>query len=404
VNWSFPPWYHLVPAEVILPRLERIARMCRRQGLAAMLITDAYDVFYACGSGQQGLVLVTAGGQASVLMRRHAGRAAAECPLPVTPITGLTQAAGLIKDMLPDGGRLGATLDVMSAADFLGWQKRLPGLNIVDASGPWLDLKAIKDPWEIERMRSAGELAASLCRALPGLLRPGISEAELAGELQRLAMAGGSTDYLRSRQAYQQTYSWHICSGPEGGLPSAMDAPCNGWGLSPAFPLGASHRRIQPGEPVNVDFGVNLEGYQTDQTRTFCLGPAPQPLQAAHACLAEIEAALIEGLVPGAVSGELFDLALGIARQHGLGEEFLARGSGHGIRFCAHGMGQEIGAPPYILQNSRALARAGETYALELKMVLPLGPVGLENTVLVTENGPAQNLVPLPSELVEVPL
>ncbi len=404
MNWRFPDWYRLVPPEVIQPRVERIAGLCRQQGLDGLLLTDAYDVFYACGSGQQGLVLVRDSGEALVLMRRDAGRAAAESPLPVTPISGLTQAAELIQEALPAGARLGATLDVMPAVDYLGWQKRLSGVEIIDITGPWLSLKAIKDPWEIERMAAAGELAAGLYRRIPALLHPGMSEAELAGELQRRAMAGGSIDYMRSRKTYQQTYSWHISSGPEGGLPSAMDAPFNGLGLSPAFPLGAGHRQIQPGEPLNVDFGVSLEGYQTDQTRTFTLGPAPAEIRAAHDCLAAVEDALLEALVPGAVSGELFELAVGLAEAHGLGGQFLGRDSGHGIRFCAHGVGQELGVPPYILKNSPALVRAGQTYALELKMLLPSGPVGLENTVLVRAEGPARNLVPLGSELVEVPL
>jgi len=389
--------------EVLAPRRERIAAMCAEQGLGGMLLTDAYDVFYASGTSQQGLVLIPARGEPLVLMRRHAGRAAAECPWPVALISGLSQAAEFLAAALPPGARLGLTLDVMPAVDYLGWQKRLPGLELIDATGPWLRLKAVKDAWELERMAAAGKLAAQIYAALPGLIKPGQSEAQLAGEMQRLAIAGGSIDYLRSRHAYHQTYSWHIASGPEGNLPSAMDAPFNGWGLSPAFPLGSSHRRFEIGDPINVDFGVSLDGYQTDQTRTYCLGPAPQEVRQAHACLEEIEAALIDGLTPGAVSGELFTLAVEIAARWGLGDSFLGR-PGHKIRFAAHGVGQELGAPPYILENSPEVVRPGETYALELKMVTSLGPVGLESTVAVLPQGPAMNLTPAPSVLTEIPL
>jgi Xaa-Pro aminopeptidase len=403
VNWEFPPWYRLTPAEVLAPRLERIGAMCARAGLDAMLLTDAYDVFYASGTSQQGLVLVEASGRAVALIRRHAPRAAAESPLEVIPISGLTAAAGRIAQALPSRARLGLTLDVMAASDYLGWQKRLPGLELIDATRPWLELKAVKDAWELERMAAAGALAASLYAALPGLIKPGISEAQLAGEMQRLAIAGGSIDYLRSRHAYHQTYSWHIASGPAGALPSALDAPFNGWGLSPAFPLGASPKKLAPGEPINVDFGVSLDGYQTDQTRTFTLGPAPEPVRRAHACLEEIEAALIQALRPGAVSGELFALAGEIARAHGLAQDWLGRPGGK-IRFCAHGVGQELGTPPYILEGSEAVVRPGETYALELKMVTDLGPVGLESTVAVADDGPALNLTPAPSVLSELSL
>ncbi|MCB2193465.1 MAG: Xaa-Pro peptidase family protein [Deltaproteobacteria bacterium] len=403
MSWEFPAWYQLTPLEVLAPRVERIATMCAEEGLGGILLTDAYDVFYACGTSQQGLVLIPAKGEPLVLMRRHAERAAAESPLTVTPISGLTQAADFLLTALPQGSRLGLTLDVVAASDYLGWQKRLPGLKLVDATGPWLELKAVKDAWELERMAEAGKLAASIYAALPGLIKPGMSEAELAGEMQRLAIAGGSIDYLRSRHAYHQTYSWHISSGPEGNLPSAMDAPFNGWGLSPAFPLGASQRRFKPGQPINVDFGVSVGGYQTDQTRTFVLGAAPREVRAAHACLEEIEAAYINGLVPGAVSGELFDLGLEIAARHGLSDSYLGK-PGHKIRFAAHGVGQELGCPPYILENSQAVVHENQTYALELKIITPQGPVGLESTVAVRASGPARNLTPAPSLLAEIPL
>ncbi len=401
--WRFPPWYRLTPLEVLAPRRERIAAMCAQEGLGGVLLTDAYDVFYASGTSQQGLVLIPAKGEPLVLMRRHAERAAAESPWPVTPISGLSQAADFLDAALPPGARLGLTLDVMPAADYLAWSQRLPGLELIDATRPWLRLKAVKDAWELERMAAAGQLGASIYAALPGLIKPGLSEAELAGEMQRLAMAGGSIDHLRSRHAYHQTYSWHIASGPEGNLPSAMDAPFNGWGLSPAFPLGASHRRFSPGESINVDFGVSLDGYQTDQTRTYILGPAPAEVREAHACLVQIETALMDGLVPGAVSGELFRLASEIAAHWGLEGVFLGR-PGHKIRFAAHGVGQELGCPPYILENSPAVVRENETYALELKMVTSLGPVGLESTVVVRSSGPALNLTPTPSVLTEIPL
>lgn len=403
MNWKFPDWYHLVPAEVLLPRLKRIGQMCRREGLAGVLLSEHHDVFYACGSAQQGVVLVDEAGRAAVLMRRDAERAAAESPLAVTPISGLAQAAGQILERVLPGGRLGLPLDVLSARDYLGWQGRLPGVSLVDATRPWLELKAVKDAWELERISAAAALAVSIYRALPGILRPGITEAQAAGQMQALAIAGGSTDLLPARGAYFEPYSWHICSGPEGALPSAMDAPCNGYGLSPAFPLGCGHKPLRTGEPINVDFGVSVEGYQSDQTRTYTLGPAPAAVKAAHRCLQEIEAALLDGLRPGAVSGELFALAVGIAEKRGLGQAFLGR-PGRKIRFAAHGVGQELGTPPYILEGSPAEVRAGETYALELKMVLEEGPVGLENTVVVNEDGPARCLVPLASELVELPV
>jgi Xaa-Pro aminopeptidase len=194
-----------------------------------------------------------------------------------------------------------------------------------------------------------------------------------------------------------------VVSGPEGAVPSTIDAASLGYGLSPAFPLGASHKIFKSHEPIVVDFGINLAGYQTDQTRTYCLGAAPPGVRAAHACLKDVQGVILAMLRPGAVSGEIYAAAVATAKFHGLEGGFLGRPEQR-TRFCGHGLGLELGVPPYLLEGSRARVRARETYALELKMVLDEGPVGLENTVLVREDGPPVILSPIPDELVEVAL
>jgi Xaa-Pro aminopeptidase len=319
----------------------------------------------------------------------------------VTPVRGLGEVAQALE--LAPGGRLGMCLDMLPARAYLDWQRRLPGVEIADASALVQAQRAIKDDFEIERMTAAGALAAQVFAEIPRLLRPGVSEVWLAGQLQALAMARGHIDLLRTRGAFLDTYSWHVVSGPEGAAPSTIDAASLGYGLSPAFPLGASHKPLKPHEPIVVDFGVCLAGYQTDQTRTYCLGAAPANLRAAHACLKDVQRVILEMLRPGAVSGDIYAAAKATARAHGLEEGFLGRPEQR-TRFCGHGLGLELGVPPYLLEGSRARVRARETYALELKMVIDEGPVGLENTVLVREDGPPVILSPIPDELVEVAL
>ncbi len=401
MSWQFPPGYRLVPPEVIAARLERAGQALAARGMAAMLLTQAPDVYYYTGSCQQGVALVRARGTALYFVRRHAGRAAAESPVQVVPVRGLTEAARSLS--LQAGDRLGLTLDLLPARAYLDWRRRLTGVELDDVSALVQEQRAIKDDYEIAVMSEAGALAAKVFAEIPRLLGPGVSEAWLAGQLQALAMAGGHIDLLRTRGAFLDTYSWHIVSGPEGAVPSTIDAASLGYGLSPAFPLGASHKQFKPHEPIVVDFGICLCGYQTDQTRTFCLGAAPPALRAAHAGLKAVQEVILEMLRPGAVSGEIFATAVETARAHGLEAGFLGRPEQR-TRFCAHGLGLELGVPPYLLEGSRERVRARETYALELKMVLDEGPVGLENTVLVREQGPPAILSPMPDELVEVPL
>ncbi|MFH1057168.1 MAG: M24 family metallopeptidase [Pseudomonadota bacterium] len=403
MSFAFPPEYRLVPAPFIAARVANLASACRQAEAAALLLTAATDVFYACGSMQQGAVLISARGEAVFYARRHPGRAAAESSLPVAPITGLSEVARAVAAAVPAGGRVGLCLDLMSAREYLGWQGRLPGLELVDLTKAVLAVKGIKDAFEREAVIRCGALAAEVYRRLPQWIRPGVTEAAVAADMLALAVRRGHMDLLRTRGAYMETYSWHLVSGPEGSMPSAIDAPFGGIGFAPAFPQGASFKALKPHEPILVDFGVCLEGYQTDQTRTYCLGEAPDEIRRAHAALEAVEAALLDGLRPGAVSGELFDLAVKVAGEHGMGHAFLGRPEQR-IKFVGHGLGLELGAPPYLLKGSPARVQAHEVYALELKIVLDAGPVGLENTVIVNPEGPPTLVCPLPSRLVELPL
>ena len=399
MDWSFPSFYRLVPEAILQARWQRAAELLAELGLDGMLVTNAVDLYYLSGTSQQGALFLDRAGGPRLFVRRHPPRARAESPVPVEEVSGFGQVARALG--LPPGTRLGLFLDLMPAREYLGWGRRLPGVELVDMAGPWLELKGVKDAFEIEAIGRAGRIALESYAQVPRLLTEGKSEAQLAGEILTYGMARGGMNLVNSRGGFMGNYNWHLVAGPPGGLPSTLDAAFGGLGPSPAFPQGASLRPIGRGEPVIVDVGWSVEGYMTDQTRTYCLGPAADELHRAHQCLEAVEAALLAELKPGAVSGRFYELAWEVAREHGMERWFLGR-PGHRIRFVGHGVGQELGAPPYLLEGSRARVRAGEVYALELKIVLPAGPVGLENTVLVNPQGPPTILTPIPGRLQEV--
>ena len=401
MTFDFPPNYKLVPEKYLTARAMRAAEMCRENSFDAVLLTANIDTYYQTGTMQQGVVLVDADAHVHPLMRRNAERAAAESPFDVTPITGLSQAAAEIMRVMGPGGRLGIPFDLLTAAEYLGWKQRLDGLELVDATKPWLHLKGVKDQYERQTLIECGRVAGEVYRIARDLIRPGVSEAWLAGQLLAEAVARGHTDLLRNRNGFMETFSWHIVSGQAGAVPSAIDAPFGGWGQGPAFPMGASGKQFQPGEPILVDFGLCVQGYITDQTRTYCLGPAPDILRRAHDCLLAVQRTICDHLHPGAVSGEIFALANQTAKEHGMEDVFLGKPRQR-IKFVGHGVGLELGSPPYLLMGSKARVRADEAYALELKIVLDEGPVGLENTLIVNASGPPTMISPMPDELFEL--
>jgi Xaa-Pro aminopeptidase len=235
-------------------------------------------------------------------------------------------------------------------------------------------------------MARAGEIGALVYAAVPELLKPGISEIEVGGRLTGLAMAMGHQNMLRIRGMNNEMYTWHVISGESGVVPGHLDAAFSGSGLSPAFPMGAGLKSIRPREPVLIDFGTCYNGYLVDQTRMFSIGPPDSKYVKAYEFLCEIEAALMERLRPGASCSDLYEFAVDLGRRNGFEDAFLGpRGSK--TVFVGHGVGLEINDFPFLAAGHDYRIEAGMTLALELKMVLGGGAVGLENTLVVLEEG-----------------
>jgi Xaa-Pro aminopeptidase len=267
-----------------------------------------------------------------------------------------------------------------------------------DVSAELAELKSRKSPWEVERMEEAGRVAAACFAHGSEILREGMTEAELAGALFAKAMSLGHEGLLRCRSF--EAYPWHVVSGPNTLLPGANDSPVIGEGFSPAFPCGASLRPIRRGEPVMVDFAACVFGYQTDQTRTYCLGPAPAWLSEAHGKIEEVHAAARRALRPGAAAGEVFRVAEERARALAL-DGYLGPPERR-CRFVGHGVGLETVEAPVLAQGAAVPLEEGMTLAVEPKAVLPgLGGFGVEDTFLVTADG-ARPLARIPLELIVV--
>jgi len=386
-----------VPETEVRERVAAFRKGLDDRGLRGGLVTGRVDRYYLAGTAQDGLLWVDARTDPQLFVLRDVARARAETPFDVIPVTGRRELWNRARELFGRGGA-GVTLDVLSSGDL----RRL-GITdlaaVADITPDLLAQRARKSPWEVLRMEETGRVAAQVYRHGVEILRPGMTEAEFAGQLFAKAMALGHEGTLRSRGELA-AYSWHLLSGPNAAKPGAVDTPMSGEGLSPAFPWGASHRVIGRGEPVIVDFGISVFGYQTDQTRTFCIGPPPAWLEDAHAAILATHRAMIALLRPGTPVGEVFEQGRRVAHAHGL-TDYLGH-EGSRCRFVGHGVGLETVEPPVMAEGSGATLEASYAVALEPKAVVgEMGGVGVEDTLLV-EDGGARPLAPIPLELIRV--
>lgn len=377
-------------------RIEALRRELYRAGIDACLILQKVDLYYLSGTAQDGCLYVDQK-RTMLFVKRHAPRARQESPLEVFPIGSLKDLPGL----LPPVEALGLELDVIPVRLFEQLRGLFPRARFSDVSPIVLGLRARKSPWEVSMVKRACWIAAKAYEVVPEVLKEGTTELEVAGEMVKRAMALGHQDFLRMRGFNQEAHSWHVLSGESGAVLSAIDAPMGGWGPSPAYPMGASRRRIGRKEPVLIDFSTCYWGYHSDQTRCYSLGPLPDRLKEAYGLCLEILRVLEREARPGRSCHDLYVLARRIAEERGV-EDFFMGPKGYQTRFIGHGIGLEISEPPYIALGHPYPLQEGTTLCLEPKMVFPgLGAVGIENTYLVTDGG-LEPLTRLPEEILEL--
>jgi Xaa-Pro dipeptidase len=381
--------FRYIPQEELENRLTWLRSGMEREGMEAFLVVQKMDFYYLSGTTQNGLLFVPLEGKPLLMIRREVERARVESPLEeVLEFKSVRDLPSLIRDHW--GGLpqiLGLELDVLPVRDYFRYQDLFPNARLMDASPVIRDIRKVKSPFEIELMRVAGEIGKKVYQEAREILKEGMTEIEFGGLLEAAAKRYGHEGLLRVRSLNYEAYTWHVLSGPSGGIVSQSDSPMGGLGLSPAFPVGASLRIMRAHEPVLVDFGTCYHGYQVDETRMFSIGEVDRKfMDAYHACQ-EIHDAVLEETRPGADCEAIFQKALRLAGQLGYKDSYLGP-PGLQTRFIAHGVGLELNEFPFLAQGQSCPLEEGMTFAVEPKIVFPgEGSVGLENTVLVTQDG-----------------
>ncbi|MHB8767170.1 MAG: M24 family metallopeptidase, partial [Deferrisomatales bacterium] len=387
-----------VPAAEVRSRLARLQDHLRDDGLGGAVLVQNVDRYYFTGTMQGGYVVVPAEGEPVVLVRRDPERAARESPLPVEPLGTIREVGERVRQRLGEfPSPLGLELDVLPVAQAERLRSLFPGARFGDASGAVARTRAVKSPWEVERIRAAAQAVAGAVAAVPALLRPGVTELELAARLECELRLRGHGGLIRMRGFNQEIFYGHVMGGATAAEVSFADAPTGGRGLGPALAQGASLRPLAAGEPVIVDLVGNFQGYLSDQTRVFSLGPPAEPFAAAYAAALAVQAAVVAAARPGVAASHLYQVALDAAHRTPFGPHFL--GEGHKVSFVGHGIGLEVDELPFLARGFDLPLEPGMVFALEPKFIFGgRGAVGVEDTYVVTAGG-VERLTPSPQEL-----
>jgi Xaa-Pro dipeptidase len=388
----------VTPASETTRRLEALRQGLAARGLEGALVLQAVDVLWLSGTRQNAALWVPVTGHAALMVRKSLERARAESPLervlPFPPSRELASSLGPAR-------RIGLTMDVVPVAVQQFWTRVLPGVEWVDVSDLGRDLRSVKSPWELARMRETGRLLSGVLGEAPAYLRPGMREVDVAAEIELRLRRAGNEGSPRTRGFNQEFFMGLAIAGRAASAPSFFDGPVTGRGLSPSSPVGPSTDLVGRDVPVMLDYTAILGGYTTDMTRMAVMGRLEPDLERALDVARSIQEELAGALVPGAVPSQLFARAQARAEAAGLGDRFMGP-PGAQARFVGHGIGMELDEVPVLAPGFDAPLRLGQTLAIEPKFVFPdRGAVGIENTWAVGPSG-GERLTELADDLMVV--
>jgi Xaa-Pro dipeptidase len=378
------------PERELVDRLTRLQFAMQGQHLDAVLLVQSADLFYFTGTIQSGTLYVPAAGQAVYFVKKDWARARRESSLErIVPLGSLRDMPAALRSLgVPDARRLGFEFDVLPVAIFERYRKLFTTAECLDASLILRRVRMIKSPYEVDQMRVAATQADRVYRRAREILREGMTEIELAAQLEQVARLEGHPGVIRMRSFNGEMLFGHVFSGPDSAIPAYLDTPLGGVGPHPMFGQGAGWRRIEAHQPVILDTGSFASGYLVDQTRVLCMGELPERLTRAYQDMLRVQSLMQEIVAPGVLWADVYERCRALAVELGYADHFMGY-AGSQATFIGHGLGIEIDEFPIIAKAFTEDAfETGMTFAFEPKAVFPgEGAVGIENTYVVHPTG-----------------
>jgi Xaa-Pro aminopeptidase len=328
----------------------------------ALLISHLPNIRYLCGfTGSAGLLLVEEAGGVFFTDSRYETQVHDEVKGVKIVIASKSSIQALTEFLVERRRRkrdwtIGIEAEHFTVAE----KKRLvklrpPGIALKDAPAIVERMRMVKDEDELQRIRAAVILGAKIFDRAVEVLRPGVSEVEVAAEMELVARQSG---------AEQMSFPTIIASGARSALPHGR----------------ASDHKVAAHGFVVCDFGVILSGYCSDQTRTVWVGSVPKDARDSYEAVLEAQQAAISTVRVGVTAGEVDAAARDVLKKAGLARYF--------THSTGHGVGLEIHEPPRVADQQPEVLQPGMVITIEPGVYFP-GKWGIriEDMVAVTASG-----------------
>ena len=325
--------------------------------LDALLLTDPISVRYACGFAFTDGAVVIGHEHAFLITDSRYVEAAQQAVTDMQVLcTGPNRGLyALIAECIAQcGTAIGAE---QTRTDHAQWQslERLLNCKLRPASQILASLRASKDDDELQSMITAQRIAEKALYEVLELIRPGLTEKQVAAELvYRMYKYGGEAN----------SFDPIVITGSKTSMPHGVPGDVV----------------IQAGDFVTMDFGTMYNGYCSDMTRTVAVGHATQEMKDVYNIVLQAQLAGIAAAKAGVTGAAIDEAARTVIREAGFGQYF-----GHSF---GHSLGLEIHEAPNAAPSNNAPMPAGAVCSAEPGIYIP-GRFGvrIEDVMQLRENG-----------------
>lgn len=347
-------------------RLSALRALLDERALDAILISRSANKRYYSGfrlgdaegptSGFAGTLLVTREARLVLADSRYTEQAANEA-------SGweVVATSGPIQDELPplllrhEIAALGMEAAVVTHADWSALAEAAPGVELHAIDEELIPLRILKTPEEVAAIGRACALTDDCFSHLVEFVREGMTEQEVALELER---------FFRTHGAEGLAFEPIVLAGPRAAMPHGRP----------------SDAVIERGNVVLIDFGCTVDGYRSDMTRTLFVGEVSAEIRRHHSAVREAQQAAIDAIEIG-IDGQDLDA---IARQRI--EADGVEPYGHGL---GHGIGLETHEPPQLRRSKPYTLEAGMVFSIEPGIYLSgVTGIRIEDIVALEASGP----------------
>ncbi len=348
----------MVDKQILSNRLDTFRKELKNLGQDGALITKRENYMYLSGFSGTSANLVITDKKAYLLTDfRYVEQSARQAPL-FEIVEHKPDIKDTILEILNSEGikKLGFEDQSLTYSEYKSFSNKFKDTALEGIGSVVERLRSIKDSFEIETINKAVEIADGAFNHVLGIIKPGITELDVAAELEykmkKLGASGASFETI-------------VASGLRSSMPHGV----------------ASEKKLEAGDTITMDFGALYNHYCSDITRTVFLGQPDKKMIDIYNIVLEAQLTSERGAVQGKTGREVDKIARDMIYSKGFEGKF-----GHGL---GHGLGLEIHENPRlspggdkVLENNMAVTVEPGIY------VEGLGGVRIEDTIIIREDNP----------------